>query len=727
MPTKPKTSETPAELRRRAEKKSMELLTETPVPRTKVDTQRLLHELEVHQIELEMQNAELRRARDEAESVRELYADLYDFAPVGYFTILMDGSIKRVNLAGAALVGMERSRLVGRSFEMLVPSDLRASFSVFLAKSFTGKTGLSIESGLMQKGQADRFVAINAQRSPDGKECSVTVTDITGRKHDEDALRESEIRYRRLFEAAHDGILLVDPGTYKITDANPFMTKLLGFSQQELVCKELCEIGLLEDEPACQEMFRRLKKNHEVRYENLPLKGEGGRHQEVEVVANLYRENGRPVIQCNIRDITVRKQAEDMLRQNEALFSALIGQAPVSVFVVDARFRLLHANPPALKIFANVDPLIDRDFSEILHLLWPKKAADSTTALFRHTLKTGEPYYTPEFTERRRDIAQEQIYEWQIERVTLPSEEHGVVCFFNDITARIRAEKSQRDLEVMTASNLKLKKEIIRRQALEKDLHQTRAEETRLLTQSRKQELRLRDLSHRILHVQEEERKRISRELHDVIAQTLVGINVHVSALAQETNSDIDNLQERIASTHRMVEKSVDIVHQFARELRPTLLDDLGLIPALQTHLKEFMEETGIRVSLKAFAGIEKVPEIIRTTFYRIAQEALTNVTKHARATTVEISIHKVTGGISLEITDDGEGFEVNGNPPLKRKGRLGLIGMRERAEMIGGIFSVASAPGAPTTVRVLVESARSKAKKPASKKAAGTPTAKHS
>src|SRR5665213_4084148 len=128
------------------------------------------------------------------------------------------------------------------------------------------------------------------------------------------ALRASEIRYRRLFEAAHDGVLLLNPGTRKITDANPFMTKLLGYPRSQLIGKELFEIGLLKDEVASQEMFRKLKRKHEVRYEDLPLESRSGRHQEVEVVANLYQEDGHAVIQCNIRDITARKAAEEALR-----------------------------------------------------------------------------------------------------------------------------------------------------------------------------------------------------------------------------------------------------------------------------------------------------------------------------------------------------------------------------------------------------------------------------
>jgi PAS domain S-box-containing protein len=122
-------------------------------------------------------------------------------------------------------------------------------------------------------------------------------------------LRSSEIRYRRLFEAARDGILILDPNTRKITDANPFMSELLGYLHRELLGKELWEIGLLKDEEANQAIFRELTKNNYVRYEDLPLQSKTGESHEVEFVSNLYVEDGRTVIQCNIRDITERKKA----------------------------------------------------------------------------------------------------------------------------------------------------------------------------------------------------------------------------------------------------------------------------------------------------------------------------------------------------------------------------------------------------------------------------------
>jgi len=228
-----------------------------------------------------------------------------------------------------------------------------------------------------------------------------------------------------------------------------------------------------------------------------------------------------------------------------------------------------------------------------------------------------------------------------------------------------------------------------------------------LLKQAQMQQRHLRELSHQILHAQEEERKRISRELHDVIAQTLVGINVHVAALTQDSAGNPKTLQRKIDGLHRVVENSLDIVHRFARQLRPTMLDDLGLIPALQTFMKSFNEDTGVRASLKAFGGIEQATDAVRTVLYRVAQEALTNVARHAKASQAEVTIRCIDGCVHMAITDNGHGFNVDGKSSAKKHQRLGLIGMRERVEMIGGSFSVESAPGHPTIVRVALPAAK--------------------
>ena len=704
MPKKtimPHSAGTSVGLRRRAQRRVGKHDADFPTIHAEADVKRLLHELEVHQIELEMQNSELRAARDETEALLEKYSNLYDFAPVGYFTLAADGMIRLANLTGSTLVRVARSKLVGRSFAMLVSSEYRAEFKIFLKQVFASETKQSGDFIIVGGNLTPRFVSIEAQRSSNESECSILVMDVTERTRGENQMRVSELRYRRLFEAAHDGVLLLDPGTCKITDSNPFMTLLLGYPRDQLIGKELYEIGLLKDKTASREMFRKLKRSYEVRYEDLPLKCQGGRHQEVEVVANLYQEGDHSVIQCNIRDITARKLMEEITLRNETLISALIEQAPVGVYVVDVNFRLQQANPMAMPVFQNIQPLIGRDFSEIMRTVWPRQSADRIIRRFQHTLKTGESYQTPRFTGWRKDMRVREIYEWQIQRVTLPAGEYGVVCFFNNITERIRAEAAQRRLDAITATNLKLKQEIVTRLVVEKNLLATRVQQSQLLKQSRLQQKQLRDLSHGMLHAQEEDRKKISRELHDVIAQTLVGINVHLSALIDGAAADPASIDQQISRTQTLVESGVDIVHQFARSLRPTMLDDLGLIPALKTFMQGLMEETSIRVSLTAFAKVEKSSDAVRTALYRIAQEALTNVARHSNASHADVCIESLEGKVCMTIKDNGQGFDMNGTTGHKKSTRLGLIGMRERIEMLGGTFLVTSIPGQSTTVHV--------------------------
>jgi PAS domain S-box-containing protein len=431
MENKPPSSDKAAQLRSRAEAQLREQKKlRTGVAKTGADSRRLLHELQVHQIELEMQNAELRQARDALEVALENYTDLYDFAPSGYFTLAATGAILQANLTGAKLFGIERSRLVGQSFGRLVSAEFRPAFSTFLEQVFAGEAKQSGDFELAGKGQPLRFVNIEAQGSLNGQECRATVVDITERKF---------------------------------------------------------------------------------------------------------------------------------------------------------------------------------------------------------------------------------------------------------------AEAAQRRLDVMSASNRKLEQEIIRRKTLERALKTS--------------EQQLRQLSHEILLAQETERKRISRELHDTVLQTLVGISVHLSSLTPRSADNPTSLRQKVAQTQLLVEKSLAMVHRFAVELRPTVLDDLGLIPALHTFMKDFMKRTGVRASLTAYAAANQLPIGQSSVLYRVALEALNNVGIHAHASVVEVQIKKLPDWICLTITDDGKSFDVKHVLRMKGNGRLGLLGMRERLEMVGGKFSIKSTPGHGTTV----------------------------
>jgi signal transduction histidine kinase len=268
---------------------------------------------------------------------------------------------------------------------------------------------------------------------------------------------------------------------------------------------------------------------------------------------------------------------------------------------------------------------------------------------------------------------------------------------------RIARRKPKTASDALAVAIRRAERETVRRVAVEKALEKSERHYRLLLKESIHMQQHLRHLSHRLLTAQEEERKQISRELHDEIGQTLTGVTVKLATLKKEAAANVRGLEKKIASTQRLLERSMKIVHQFARDLRPPLLDDLGLIAALHAFMKQFTRRTHIPIGFTAFAAVEQMDSDKRTVLYRVVQEALTNVAKHARASRASVSIHKAGRGVLMEVHDNGRSFHVERVLSAKKFTRLGLLGMRERIEMVGGVFAIESSPGKGTTVRAQI------------------------
>jgi signal transduction histidine kinase len=251
-----------------------------------------------------------------------------------------------------------------------------------------------------------------------------------------------------------------------------------------------------------------------------------------------------------------------------------------------------------------------------------------------------------------------------------------------------------------TKRNGQLKREIARRKAGEVAIRKGKIQFHNLFLESRLMEEKLRNLTRQLISAQEDERREISRELHDGIVQKLVAINIGLSALSAGSSTGTPIPKAKIARIQRLVANVVKVAHRFARELRPAVLDDVGLIPALYAYSKSLAARKKLKIQLTAFDGIEALGTAKRTVLFRVAQEALTNVARHAHATKVGLSITKIPGAIRMEISDNGRSFHVGAVLLAKNPKRLGLIGMKERVEMVGGRLSIVSAPGKGTIVR---------------------------
>jgi PAS domain S-box-containing protein len=270
----------------------------------------------------------------------------------------------------------------------------------------------------------------------------------------------------------------------------------------------------------------------------------------------------------------------------------------------------------------------------------------------------------------------------------------------SEITAQKRAEEAQLRVEELEAVATKLRNEISRRKTVEKSLLKSKKKQGELLKKSKQMEEEFRLLSHQVLHTLEEERKHISHDLHDEIAQSLVAINVQLSSLAKEAALKTYDFAQSILETQKIVEESVESVHRFAMGLRPTHLDHFGLLQALRTYIKDFKEQTKISVTLGVPRKVKPLDDTRSLVLFRVAQAALTNIAQHAHATEVKLTMRQTQRSVSMTINDNGKSFNVERALIRNTVNRLGLIGMRERVEMIGGAFSVTSTPGEGTTIR---------------------------
>ncbi len=255
--------------------------------------------------------------------------------------------------------------------------------------------------------------------------------------------------------------------------------------------------------------------------------------------------------------------------------------------------------------------------------------------------------------------------------------------------------------EALAASNNQLQAEIAERRRAEEALRESKDHLVVLLEQAREMEGNLRELSSQVLTAQEEERKRISRDLHDEIASALTAVNVSVNLLKQHATSD-PVLARKVAEAESLLAHSLDMVHVFARSLRPSMLDHLGVHSALRAHIADFGAHTKLRVELEPHPELSRMNGQRGEVIFRVVQEALNNCVKHAHATVVQISFEADEQALTMTVADNGRGFPA-AEKLRNAGGRLGLLGMKERARLVGGNFAIESTTGRGTRVRLTI------------------------
>ncbi len=379
-------------------------------------------------------------------------------------------------------------------------------------------------------------------------------------------------------------------------------------------------------------------------------------------------------------DQTERKQAEEQVSRSQKTFSELVERAPFGIYVVDSQFRIAQMNIGSQTgAFRNVRPVIGRDFTEAMRILWPEPVAAEIIGHFRHTLDTGDPYYSRDFINPRHDAEIVESYEWELHRLMLPDGQYGVICYYFDSTKLKEAEKA------------------LHQQTMDLQ-HLTETLEDRV----KERTVELANLSSRLVSAQEDERRRVAYDLHDNAWQALVAIRFEIERLFSDRDKmDRAALQDKSKKIMAALLEAVGKIRSMQGDLWPYVLDDIGILATIDWYCREFEKNhPGITIERKEEAAEIEILPSAKIVIYRILQETLNNVAKHSRASQVTIRLATRDHRLEFSIEDNGIGFDLE--EAIARRspwGGLGLLNIKARTELSGGLFGIESAPGIGTTV----------------------------
>jgi PAS domain S-box-containing protein len=646
-----------AELRRRAEKR-LPARERTPPsairnPRSAPDTQRLVHELRVHQIELEMQNEELRHAQRELKVAREKYFDLYEFAPVGYLTLNEPGLILEANLTAARLLGVARTDLLQQPLTRFILRDDLGIFYQHRQQLFETRAPQYCELRLTRPGGAPFWVLGEAILVQDHKTgapvCRMTLSDLTERKQaeaDRERLAQFE-RLAQLMKCANDIVLLTD-GDGRILEANDRTLETYGYSLAELRQKTIEDLRTPESRAVLPHQIEQLETDGRAVFEATHQRRDGFAFP-VEISARFFQIAGVPCRLGIVRDITRRKRAEEASRMSEARYRSLFdnmaeGFAYCRMLFEDGRpqdFIYVEVNE-AFQIMTGLKNVTGRKVSEVIPGL--RETNPELLERYGRVALTGQP--------ERFETYVAALKMWFSISVYCPKKEH-FVAVFDVITERKQAEK------------------------------------------------KMQMFSQEIIAAREEERKRVSSVLHHDVGSLTVGISAHFDAIEQDLRSGKPGEALKwMKRARKLFDESVVRLKKLAIELRPPELDVLGLHAALRQYFSQVTERGGTRVHFRETLGRRRVSGDTATILFRVAQEALTNAIRHGHATRVDVDLRASKEEVTLRVRDNGKGFDPS-ELTAQVTSQMGLRVMRELALSAGGVFTVDSGRGKGTTVRV--------------------------
>lgn len=583
------------------------------------------------------------KAEQAIKASEEKYRVLVEEASEGIFISNPNGRFITVNASACRIAQYSEAELLQMSFyEFFTDEDIKERPLHFEALR-QGKTVIS-ERIMKRKDGKLNYLEITSKLLTDGRLLSL-VRDVAERRKAQEALMASEEKYRSLVEQASDAILIADKNGRVIT-VNSSACKLSQYTEAEMLQMTIYDFAVEEDIAKRPFRFDELKQGKTTVTERV-MKRKDGALLHVEITSKLLSDER---LLSFVRDISERIKAQNEIIKEKNLSDSIINSLPASFFMINTTGKILrwnrHLEMASKYTGEEVGTMNPFDFFDDADkpLLAQKIAnvffsgEESVEAMVR--LKTGErvPYYFK----------------------GIGIEYDGEPCIMGvgiDISERIQAQE-----EIKQTSE------------------------------------KLRELTAHLLNIREEERKRIGREIHDELGQQLTAIKMDVSWIDKKTPEETSLIKNKLKNIITLLDGSNQSIRRILSELRPGILDDYGLIEALEWQNRQFTSHTGIPVEFATTERELKLPEPVATCIFRVYQEAFTNITRHAAATKVASSLLIKNGHIVVSIKDNGKGFE---SKTVQGKKSFGILGMKERVLAQGGNFELLSETGSGTTMTI--------------------------
>jgi PAS domain S-box-containing protein len=712
------------------------------------------------------------KLRASEQRFRRLVTSLNDIV----YTVDAEGRFTYISHRVKSISGYKPSELLGRPFsDFIHPEDLPVLLEVWRGRRKGGPA--PVECRIVMKNGQYRFVRVSGRRQLKNGHFAGAAgifTDASEQHEAESALRESESKYRALFEQSIDAVSLVTPQG-RITEANASWFRLFGYSPGDLKWLNARDTYA---EPGDRDVFlRKIAETGSLVDDEVRVKKKDGTVMDCLRSVTVRRTSDGGVIgyQSVFHDITERKRAEAALREREERFRMVLTGSPVIVAHVDRdlRYTWIH-NPhpdfdPASVRGKRDDELAVNEGTRQLARLKRQviETGSPARAIISFPLSEGERTYDTaaepvkddsgmvigattvafDITERTRaeealresEEKYRQLFDQSIAPISLVSPD-GRLIEANDAWFRLLGY-SREDMVSFRAANLfpspEMREDLLRRLldsgSLVDDESRVKTKDGTLIDVLRSMSIRynpdgsvfgfqtvlrdvtelkhtrdelfasreqLRRLALRIQEAREEERTTIAQELHNHFGQQLTALRLDLDSLTRSGPPEGDTALVRIRGIKQLVDRMSQEVRRLISEMRPGMLDDLGLCAAIEWQAGQFSERTGIACGFILTADDARLPATASTALFRVLQELLSNVARHARATSVNVSLTSDSDSVCLRVADNGRGIT---DEELGSSTSLGILGMRERIRACKGTVDFHSKPGMGTTVTITV------------------------